>query len=196
LGDTGLFVEIERDLRGYGDELVFGGGKSMREGMGMDNQVTRAGGAPDLVITNVTVIDAVLGIVKADVGIKDGRICAIGKAGNPQTMDRVSPGLEVGLATDAISGSHLILTAGGIDTHIHFISPQQAQAALSNGTTTLIGGGTGPSDGSNATTVTSGSGNISCALSRVGRSMWVFSVKDTGTAKPLWSNRSKPARSV
>jgi len=165
LGDTGLFVEIERDLRGgYGDEIVFGGGKSMREGMGIDNQVTRVGGAPDLVITNVTVIDAMLGIVKADVGIKDGRICAIGKAGNPQTMDRVTPGLEVGLATDAISGSHLILTAGGIDTHIHFISPQQAQAALSNGTTTLIGGGTGPSDGSYATTVTSGPGNITMML--------------------------------
>jgi urease subunit alpha len=165
LGDTGLFVEIERDLRGgYGDEIVFGGGKSMREGMGMDNQVTRAGGAPDLVITNVTVIDAIQGVVKADVGIKDGRICAIGKAGNPQTMDRITPGLEVGLATDAISGSHLILTAGGIDTHIHFISPQQAQAALSNGTTTLIGGGTGPSDGSNATTVTSGPGNITTML--------------------------------
>lgn len=165
LGDTSLFIEIERDLRGgYGDEIVFGGGKSMREGMGMDNQVTRAGGAPDLVITNVTIVDAVLGIVKADVGIKDGRICGIGKSGNPQTMDRITPGLELGLATDAISGSHLILTAAGIDTHIHFISPQQAQAALSNGTTTLIGGGTGPSDGSNATSVTSGSGNITMML--------------------------------
>lgn len=165
LGDTGLFVEIERDLRGgYGDEVVFGGGKSMREGMGMDNQVTRPGGAPDLVITNVTIIDAVLGVVKADVGVKDGRICAIGKSGNPQTMDRITPGLEIGLATDAISGSHLILTAGGVDSHIHFISPQQAQAALSNGTTTLIGGGTGPSDGSNATTVTSGPGNIAMML--------------------------------
>ncbi|QRM27745.1 urease subunit alpha [Microvirga sp. VF16] len=165
LGDTGLFVEIERDLRGgYGDEIVFGGGKSMREGMGIDNQVTRPGGAPDLVITNVTIIDAVLGVVKADVGVKDGRICAIGKSGNPQTMDRITPGLEIGLATDAISGSHLILTAGGIDSHIHFISPQQAHAALSNGTTTLIGGGTGPSDGSNATTVTSGPGNITMML--------------------------------
>jgi urease subunit alpha len=164
LGDTGLFVEIERDLRGYGDEIVFGGGKSMREGMGMDNQVTSAAGAPDLVITNVTVIDAVLGVVKADVGITDGRICGIGKSGNPQTMDRITPGLAVGLATDAISGSHLILTAAGIDTHIHFISPQQAEVALSNGTTTLIGGGTGPSDGSNATSVTSGPGNISMML--------------------------------
>ncbi len=165
LGDTGLFVEIERDLRGaYGDEVVFGGGKSMREGMGMDNQVTRAGGAPDLVITNVTIIDAVLGIVKADVGIKDGRICAIGKSGNPQTMDNITAGLEIGLATDAISGSHLIMTAAGIDTHIHFISPQQAYAALSNGTATLIGGGTGPSDGSNATTVTPGPKNIEMML--------------------------------
>src|SRR6266568_5533581 len=165
LGDTGLFVEIERDLRGgYGDEIVFGGGKSMREGMGMDNQVTRAAGAPDLVITNVTIIDAVLGVVKADVGIKDGRICGIGKSGNPNTMDRVTPGLEIGLATDAISGAHLILTAAGIDTHIHFISPQQAYAALSNGTTTLIGGGTGPSDGSNATTVTPGAYNIAMML--------------------------------
>ena len=161
LGDTGLFVEVERDLRGpSGDEVVFGGGKSMREGMGMDNQLTSAAGAPDLVITNVTIIDAVLGVVKADVGIKDGRICGIGKAGNPKVMDGVTPGLECGLATDAISGSHLILTAAGIDSHIHFISPQQAQAALSNGTTTLIGGGTGPSDGSNATTVTPGPGNI------------------------------------
>jgi urease subunit alpha len=161
LGDTGLFVEIERDLRGpSGDEIVFGGGKSMREGMGMDNQLTRAAGAPDLVITNVTIIDGVLGVVKADVGIKDGRICGIGKAGNPRVMDGITPGLECGLATDAISGAHLILTAAGIDSHIHFISPQQAEAALSNGTTTLIGGGTGPSDGSNATTVTPGPGNI------------------------------------
>ena len=165
LGDTGLFVEIERDLRGgYGDEVVFGGGKSMREGMGMDNQVTRADGAPDLIITNVTIIDAILGVVKADMGIKDGRICAIGKSGNLQTMDRITPGLDVGLATDVISGSHLILTAAAIDTHIHFISPQQAEAALSNGTTTLIGGGTGPSDGSAATTVTSGPGNIANML--------------------------------
>src|SRR5262245_46428155 len=105
LGDTALFVEVERDRRaGSGDEIVLGGGKSVREGMGMDNQLTGAAGAPDLVITNVTVIDAILGVVKADVGIKDGRICAIGKAGNPQTMNDITPGLELGLATDAISG--------------------------------------------------------------------------------------------
>ncbi|MGH7785306.1 MAG: urease subunit alpha [Candidatus Binatia bacterium] len=165
LGDTGLFVEIERDLRGApGDEVVFGGGKSLREGMGMDNQLTHAAGAPDLVITNVTIIDARLGVVKADVGIRDGRICAIGKSGNKNTMDGVTPGLDLGLATDAISGSHLILTAAGIDSHIHFISPQQAYAALSNGTTTLIGGGTGPSDGSSATTVTPGPWNIAMLL--------------------------------
>jgi urease subunit alpha len=165
LGDTNLFVEIERDLRGApGDEVVFGGGKSMREGMGMNNSVTRDGGAPDLVITNVTIIDAKLGVVKADVGIRDGKIYAIGKSGNPETMDGITPGLEVGLATDTISGAHLILTAGGIDTHIHFISPQQCEVALSNGTTTLIGGGTGPSDGSNATTVTSGPANIANML--------------------------------
>jgi len=165
LGDTGLFVEVERDVRGgAGDEVVFGGGKSLREGMGMDNRLTRAAGAPDLVITNVTIVDATLGVVKADVGIKDGRICGIGKAGNPQTMDRVTPGLEFGVGTDAISGAHLILIAAGIDTHIHFISPQQAYAALSNGTTTLIGGGTGPSDGSNATTVTPGPHNIGMML--------------------------------
>jgi len=164
-GDTNLFVDIEKDLRGApGDEIVFGGGKSLREGMGMDNRLTHADGAPDLVITNVTIIDAKLGVVKADVGIRDGRICAIGKSGNPQTMDGVTPGLALGLATDAISGSHLILTAGGIDTHIHFIAPQQAYAALSNGTTTLIGGGTGPSDGSSATTVTPGPGNIRMML--------------------------------
>ena len=96
LGDTGLFVEIERDLRGAsGDEIVFGGGKSLREGMGMDNRLTYAGGPPDLVITNVTIIDAVQGVVKADVGIRDGRICAIGKSGNPQTMDGITPGLEL-----------------------------------------------------------------------------------------------------
>src|SRR5262249_15224155 len=161
LGDTGLFVEIERDLRGgFGDEVVFGGGKSLREGMGMDNRLTRAAGAPDLVITNVTIVDAVLGVAKADVGIKDGRICGIGKAGNPQTMDRVTPGLEFGVGTDAISGAHLVLTAAGIATHVPFISPRQVYAALSTGTTALIGGGTSHSDGSNAPTVRLGPHNI------------------------------------
>ena len=154
---------------------------------------------PDLVITNVTIIDAVQGVVKADVGIRDGRICAIGKSGNPQTMDGITPGLELGLATDAISGNHLILTAAGIDTHIHFISPQQAYAALSNGTTTLIGGGTGPTDGSNATTVTPGPGQhraTCCARSKAGRSTPASSPRATDTARLRWSSRSRPARSA
>src|SRR5438045_1246278 len=117
LGDTDLYIEIEKDLRVPGDEVVFGGGKSIREGMGLDNEATSKGGAPDLVITNVTIVDAVQGVVKADVGVKDGRICGIGKAGNPSTMDGVTPSLVIGNATDAIAGEHLILTAGGIDTH-------------------------------------------------------------------------------
>ena len=164
LGDTDLYIEIEKDLRGFGDEIVFGGGKSIREGMGFDNTLTSAGGAPDLVITNVTVVDAIHGIVKADVGIKNGLICGIGKSGNPNTMDGVTPSLALGNATDALSGEHCILTAGGVDTHIHFISPQQIYAGLSNGVTTFIGGGIGPTDGTNATTVTSGPWNIEMML--------------------------------
>ncbi|MFO1070291.1 MAG: urease subunit alpha [Geminicoccaceae bacterium] len=164
LGDTDLFIEIERDLRVYGDEAVFGGGKTLRDGMGIDNQLTSASGAPDLVITNVTIVDAVQGVIKADVGVKDGKIVGIGKAGNPATMDGVTPQLAVGPATDAIAGEHLILTAGGIDTHIHAICPQQVEAGLSNGITTFFGGGFGPTDGSNATTVTSGVWNIHMML--------------------------------
>ena len=160
LGDTDLYVEIERDLRQYGDEVVYGGGKTLRDGMGLANTMTSEEGALDIVITNVTIIDAVLGVVKADVGIKNGRIAGIGKAGNPNTMQGVSPELITGAATDAISGEHLILTAAGIDGHVHFISPQQAYAALSNGITTLVGGGVGPTDGTNGTTITSGRWNI------------------------------------
>jgi len=164
LGDTDLYIEIEKDLRTFGDEVVFGGGKSIREGMGFDNTLTSRDGAPDLVITNVTIVDAILGVVKADVGIKNGMICGIGKAGNPNTMDGVTPSLALGNATDALSGEHCILTAGGVDTHIHFISPQQIYAGLSNGVTTFIGGGIGPTDGTNATTVTSGPWNIEMML--------------------------------
>ncbi len=160
LADTDLYVEIERDLRYYGDEVVYGGGKTLRDGMGLANTITSKAGALDLVITNVTIIDPLLGVVKADVGIKDGKIAGIGKSGNPNTMDGVDPDLVTGAATDAISGEHLILTAAAIDGHVHFISPQQAEAALSNGITTLIGGGIGPSDGSNGTTITSGVWNI------------------------------------
>jgi urease subunit alpha len=165
LGDTDLYVEIEKDLRGpYGEEAVYGGGKTLRDGMGYDNELTNAAGAPDLVITNVTVIDAVQGVVKADVGIKNGLICALGKAGNPSTMSGITPGLALGAGTDIIAGEHLILTAGGIDAHVHFIAPQQAEAALSNGVTTLFGGGIGPSDGTNGTTITPGPWNIEMML--------------------------------
>jgi urease subunit alpha len=164
LADTDLYIEIEQDLRVPGDEAIYGGGKSLRDGMGVNNQLTSEGGALDLVITNVTVVDAVLGVVKADVGIKDGLIAGIGKAGNSGTMDGVTPGLDVGPGTDAISGEQLILTAGGIDTHVHFIAPQQAYAALSNGVTTFFGGGIGPSDGSNGTSITSGTWNIEMML--------------------------------
>jgi urease subunit alpha len=164
LGDTDLYIEVERDLRVLGDEAIYGGGKTLRDGMGMNNQLTSEGGALDLVITNATVVDAVLGVVKADVGIKDGLIVGVGKAGNSGTMDGVTPGLDVGPATDAISGEQLILTAGGIDTHVHYVAPQQAYAALSNGVTTFFGGGVGPTDGSNGTSITSGPWHIEMML--------------------------------
>ncbi|MEW5423020.1 urease subunit alpha [Amorphus sp. 3PC139-8] len=164
LGDTDLYIEIEKDLRVYGEEAVYGGGKTLRDGMGFDNELTNAAGAPDLVITNVTIVDPIQGVVKADVGVKDGLICGIGKAGNPSTMSGVTPALALGPGTDAISGEHLILTAGGIDAHVHFISPQQADAALSNGVTTLFGGGIGPTDGTNGTTITPGTWNVEMML--------------------------------
>ncbi len=156
LGNTNLYIQIEKDLRVYGDEVVYGGGKTIRDGMGTANEVTSQAGSLDLVITNVTVLDPVLGVVKADVGIKDGKIAGIGKAGNPNVMKGVTPTLCTGPSTDAISGEHLILTAAGIDGHVHYISPQQAYNALSNGITTLIGGGVGPTDGTNGTTITAG----------------------------------------
>jgi urease subunit alpha len=164
LGDTELYIEVERDLRVLGDEAIYGGGKTLRDGMGVNNQLTSDGGALDLVITNVTLLDAVLGVVKADVGVKDGLIAGIGKAGNSAVMDGVTPGLDVGPATDAISGEQLILTAGGIDTHVHFVAPQQVQAALSNGITTFFGGGIGPSDGTNGTSITAGPWHIEMML--------------------------------
>ena len=158
LGDTALVLQIERDFARYGEEVVFGGGKVIRDGQGQ-SQATRASGAPDLVITNAIVVDH-WGIVKADVGVRDGRISAIGKAGNPDVQDGVTAGLEIGPSTEIISGEHRILTAGGIDSHVHFISPQQAWEALYSGITTMIGGGTGPADGTRATTCTPGEWNI------------------------------------
>ncbi len=165
LGDTALLIEIENDFARYGDEVVFGGGKVIRDGQGQ-SQTTRASGAVDLVITNVIVLDH-WGIVKADVGVRDGRIAAIGKAGNPDIQDGVTPGLEIGPSTEIVAGEHRILTAGGIDSHIHFISPQQAWEALYSGVTTMIGGGTGPADGTRATTCTPGAWNIHRMLEAV-----------------------------
>jgi urease subunit alpha len=158
LADTNLFIRVDRDAATYGEEVTFGGGKVIRDGQGQ-SQVSRAMGAPDLVITNVIVLDY-WGVLKADVGVRDGRICAIGKAGNPDVQDGITAGLAIGPSTEIIAGEHRILTAGGIDAHIHFISPQQVWEALYSGVTTMIGGGTGPADGTRATTCTPGEWNI------------------------------------
>ncbi|WP_411969529.1 urease subunit alpha [Mesorhizobium sp. CA10] len=153
LADTELFIEVEKDLTVYGEEVKFGGGKVIRDGMGQ-SQVTRAEGAVDTVITNALVVDALTGIVKADIGLKDGRIAAIGKAGNPDTQAGVT--IIIGPGTEIIAGEGKILTAGGFDAHIHFICPQQIEEALMSGVTTMLGGGTGPAHGTLATTCTPG----------------------------------------
>ena len=162
LADTHLVAEVETDATVYGDECKFGGGKVLRDGMGQAAGVSDAD-ALDCVITNALIVDWT-GIRKADVGIKGGRIAGIGKAGNPDVMAGVTPGMVVGLTTEAIAGEGLILTAGGIDAHIHFISPQQVYEALASGVTTFIGGGTGPATGTNATTCTPGSRHIELML--------------------------------
>jgi urease subunit alpha len=159
LADTDLFIEIEKDFTIYGDEVKFGGGKSVRDGMGQSATARRDDDVPDLVITNVMIIDH-WGIVKADIAIRDGLIRAIGKAGNPDTMDGVSPGMTIGASTEVHGGAGLIATAGGVDTHIHFICPQLIEHALYSGVTTMMGGGTGPADGTKATTVTPGAWNL------------------------------------
>lgn len=158
LGDTSLIAEVEKDYAVYGDEAKFGGGKSLRDGMGQSCTV-RDIDCPDFIITSAVIIDYT-GIYKADVGIKNGLICGIGKSGNPDVMNGVNPNLVFGASTEAIAGEGLLLTAGGIDTHIHFISPTQIETALYSGVTTMIGGGTGPADGTNATTCTPGRFNI------------------------------------
>lgn len=166
LADTDLFITVEEDLCGgpgrAGDEAVFGGGKVIRESMGQ-GRGTSAEGAPDLVITGALVLDY-LGVVKADIGVRAGRICAIGKAGNPDIMDGVTPGLAIGPSTEVIAGNGKILTAGGIDCHVHLICPQVLAVSLASGVTTIIGGGTGPAEGSRATTVTPGPWNIARML--------------------------------
>jgi urease subunit alpha len=154
LGDTDLILEVEKDFSVPGDECMFGGGKVLRDGMGQAAGVDDRG-ALDCVITNALILDY-SGIYKADVGMKDGRIAGIGKAGNPDVMAGVSPGMVVGVTTECIAGEGLILTAGGIDSHIHFISPQQAEEAIASGVTTFLGGGTGPATGTCATTCTPG----------------------------------------
>jgi urease subunit alpha len=156
LADTELFIEVERDFTTYGEEVKFGGGKVIRDGMGQ-SQVTRAGGAVDTVITNALIVDH-WGIVKADVGLRDGRIVGIGKAGNPDTQPNID--IVIGPGTEAIAGEGKILTAGGFDAHIHFICPQQIEEALMSGVTTMLGGGTGPATGTNATTCTPGPWHI------------------------------------
>jgi urease subunit alpha len=165
LADTDLIIEIEKDFTHYGDEITFGGGKVIRDGMGQSSTAVREtkSGALDLVITNAVILDH-WGIVKGDIGIKDGRIVKVGKAGNPDTMNGVDPELVVGAATEVVAGENLIVTAGGVDSHIHFISPQQVYAAISNGITTMIGGGTGPATGTAATTCTPGAWNLARML--------------------------------
>jgi urease subunit alpha len=158
LADTDLVIEVERDLCAGGDEAVFGGGKVIRESMGQSGR-TRADGTPDLVITGALILDH-WGVVKADIGVRDGRIVGIGKAGNPDTMTGIDPSLVIGPSTEILSGNGRILTAGAIDCHVHLICPQIVDEALASGITTVIGGGTGPADGTKATTVTAGAWNL------------------------------------
>jgi urease subunit alpha len=159
LADTELLIEIERDFTVYGDEVKFGGGKVIRDGMGQSARALAADGVLDLVITNAVILDH-WGVVKADIGVRDGRIVGVGKAGNPDIMAGVTPGMVIGASTEVIAGEGRIITAGGIDSHIHFICPQLVDEALAAGLTTLIGGGTGPATGTNATTCASGAWNI------------------------------------
>ncbi|MEH1129725.1 urease subunit alpha [Micromonospora sp. CPCC 206061] len=165
LADTNLLIEVEEDRSAGGDEAVFGGGKVIRESMGQ-SRATRAEGTPDTVITGAVVLDH-WGIVKADVGIRDGRVVALGKAGNPDTMDGVHPDLVIGPGTEVIAGNGKILTAGAIDSHVHLICPQILEEALASGITTVLGGGTGPAEGSKATTVTPNSWHLARMLEAI-----------------------------
>jgi urease subunit alpha len=162
LADTGLVIEVEKDYAIYGDEITFGGGKVIRDGMGQSSRAVSSQ-VLDLVITNALIIDH-WGIVKGDIGIKGGRIVKVGKAGNPDTMEGVDPELVVGAGTEVIAGENLIVTPGGIDCHVHFISPQQIYEAIASGVTTMLGGGTGPATGTNATTCTPGEWNLARML--------------------------------
>ncbi|MDI6101412.1 urease subunit alpha [Actinoplanes sp. NEAU-A12] len=190
LADTNLLIEIEEDRSAGpvpGDEVVFGGGKVIRESMGQ-SRATRAEGTPDTVITGVVVLDH-WGVVKGDVGIRDGRIVAIGKAGNPDTMDGVHPGLVIGAGTEIIAGNGKILTAGAIDSHVHLISPTILDTALASGITTIIGGGTGPAEGTKATTVTPNAWHLARMLESL--DTWPINVLllgkgNTMSAESMW----------
>jgi urease subunit alpha len=187
LADTNLLIEVEEDRCGGGDEAVFGGGKVIRESMGQ-SRATRAEGTPDTVITGAVVLDH-WGIVKADIGIRDGRITALGKAGNPDTMDGVHPDLVIGPATEVIAGNGRILTAGAVDSHVHLICPQLLEEALGSGITTICGGGTGPAEGSKATTVTPGAWHLGRMLEAL--DPWPVNVLllgkgNTVAAEALW----------
>jgi urease subunit alpha len=162
LADTNLLIEVTEDRCVGGDEVVFGGGKVIRESMGQ-SRATRAEGAPDLVITGAVILDH-WGVIKADVGVRDGRIVGIGKAGNPDTMDGIDPALVIGPSTEILAGNGKILTAGAVDSHVHLICPQIMEEAIGSGITTIIGGGTGPAEGTKATTVTPGSFNLDAML--------------------------------
>ncbi|MDR0634037.1 MAG: urease subunit alpha [Azoarcus sp.] len=166
LGDTDLFIEVEKDYTVYGEEMKFGGGKTLRDGMGQNGIVTGETGALDLLITNALILDY-WGIVKADIGIRDGKIVGIGKAGNPDIMNGVHPALLVGAGTEVLAAEGKIVTAGGVDTHVHYICPQQVETALYSGITTMIGGGDGPAVGTFATTCTPGKFNLHRMLEAV-----------------------------
>ncbi|MCY4036845.1 MAG: urease subunit alpha [bacterium] len=187
LADTDLFIEVERDHCFGGDEAVFGGGKVIRESMGQ-SRATRAEGAPDLVITGAVVLDH-WGVVKADIGVRDGRICGIGRSGNPDVADGIHPELVIGPGTEIMAGNGRILTAGAVDCHVHLICPQLISEALASGVTTVVGGGTGPAEGSKATTVTPGAWNIARMLESLDQ--WpvntaLLAKGNTVSAEALW----------
>ena len=185
LADTDLLIEITEDRSGgpehAGDEAVFGGGKVLRESMGQ-GRVSRAEGAPDTVITGAVIVDH-WGIIKADIGIRDGRIVAIGKAGNPDIMSGVHPGLVVGPSTEVIAGNGRIVTAGAVDCHVHLICPQIMAEALGGGITTIVAGGTGPAEGSKATTVTPGAWHLARMLESL--DSWPLNVALLGKGKTV-----------
>lgn len=187
LADTDLIIEVEEDRTVYGEEIKFGGGKTIRDGMGQDPSATTSEGALDLVITNALILDW-WGICKADIGIRAGKIVGIGKAGNPKIQDGITEGMIVGACTEVLAGEHSIVTAGGIDTHVHFICPDLCDTAIESGLTTLMGGGTGPNTGTNATTCTPGAWNLGMmyqAAEQFSINLGFFGKGNGSAARPL-----------